>query len=54
LYDEVVRLSGAQPVEVSLFFACGMLANVTTALGLQEICAPLFEASVHGAAPAPA
>lgn len=54
LYDEVVRLSGAQPVEVSLFFACGMLANVTTALGLQEICAPLFEASIHAAASAPA
>jgi AcrR family transcriptional regulator len=54
LYDDVVRLSGAQPVEVSLFFACGMLANVTTALGLQDICAPLFEASVHAAAPASA
>jgi AcrR family transcriptional regulator len=45
LYDEVTRLSGAPALRVSLFFACGMLANVTTALGLQEICAPLFEAS---------
>jgi len=52
LYDEVVRLSGAPAVRVSLFFACGMLANVTTALGLQDICAPLFEASLR-AMPAP-
>ncbi|MBJ7608876.1 MAG: TetR/AcrR family transcriptional regulator [Candidatus Dormibacteraeota bacterium] len=44
LYDEVIRLSGAPAAEVSLLFACGMLANVTTALGQQEICAPLFEA----------
>ncbi|HEX4578938.1 MAG TPA: helix-turn-helix domain-containing protein [Candidatus Dormibacteraeota bacterium] len=52
LYDDVVRLSGAPAAQVSLFFACGMLANVTTALGLQEICAPLFEAPVaDGAAP---
>lgn len=51
LYDDVVRLSGAAPRQVSLFFACGMLANVTTSLGLQEICAPLFEASVHAVAP---
>jgi AcrR family transcriptional regulator len=51
LYDEVVRLSGAPPVRVSLFFACGMLANVTTALGLQEICAPLFNASLSSVAP---
>jgi AcrR family transcriptional regulator len=45
LYDEVVRLSGAEPLEVSQFFAAGMLANVTTSLGLPEICAPLFESS---------
>jgi AcrR family transcriptional regulator len=44
LYDEVIRLSGATPAQVSLFFACGMLANVTIALGLDEICAPLFDA----------
>jgi AcrR family transcriptional regulator len=44
LYNEVIRLSGATPAEVSLFFACGMLANVTIALGLDDICAPLFEA----------
>jgi AcrR family transcriptional regulator len=43
LYDEVIRLSGASAAEVSLFFACGMLANVTIALGLDDICAPLFE-----------
>ena len=44
LYDEVIRLSGATPAQVSLFFACGMLANVTIALGLDDICAPLFDA----------
>jgi AcrR family transcriptional regulator len=44
LYNEVIRLSGATAAEVSLFFACGMLANVTIALGLDDICAPLFEA----------
>jgi AcrR family transcriptional regulator len=43
LYNHVVRLSGAEPAEVSLFFACGMLANVTIALGLEDICAPLFD-----------
>ncbi len=42
LYDEVIQLSGASAEQVSLFFACGMLANVTIALGLEEICAPLF------------
>ena len=46
LYDSVIRISGAPAARVSLFFACGMLANVTTALGLQEICAPLFESSI--------
>jgi len=45
LYNEVIRLSGAAPVEVSMFFACGMLANVTVALGLDDICAPLFGAA---------
>lgn len=40
LYDEVLRVSGASPEEVSSFFACGMLINVTTALGLPEIAAP--------------
>jgi AcrR family transcriptional regulator len=43
LYNEVSRLSGAEPAQVSLFFACGMLANVTIALGVDEICAPLFD-----------
>ena len=46
LFDEVARLSGATRVEVALFFACGMLANVTTALGLEDLCAPLFDADV--------
>jgi AcrR family transcriptional regulator len=43
LYDAVIQLSGATPAQVSLFFACGMLANVTVALGLDDICAPLFD-----------
>jgi AcrR family transcriptional regulator len=53
LYNEVIRLSGATPAEVSLFFACGMLANVTIALGLDDICAPLFEAPRTLASPPP-
>jgi len=48
LYDEVLRLSGATPEAVSLFFACGMLANITTALDLQEICGPLFDGDNTG------
>ena len=47
LYDLVLRISGAEPVQVSLFFACGMLANITTALGLHEICDPLFDADLR-------
>jgi AcrR family transcriptional regulator len=50
LYDDVIRLSGAPAARVSLFFACGMLANVTTALGLQEICEPLFDEAFTAAA----
>jgi AcrR family transcriptional regulator len=53
LYNEVIGLSGAPAAAVSLFFACGMLANVTTALGLEDICAPLFGASLGGTAPTP-
>ena len=43
LYDDVLRVSGASPREVSEFFACGMLINVATALGLPEIAAPALE-----------
>lgn len=50
LYDEVMRLSGAPPLQVSMFFAFGMLANITTALGLPEICAPLFDAPLPAGA----
>ena len=39
LYDDVLRVSGASPEDVSQFFACGMLINVATALGLPEIMA---------------
>jgi AcrR family transcriptional regulator len=51
LYDHVRVLSGAAPLDVSMFFACGMLANVTVALGLDDICAPLFDAPRTLAAP---
>jgi AcrR family transcriptional regulator len=37
LFDEVRRVSGVSAVEVTQFFACGMLLNVTTALGLPEL-----------------
>jgi hypothetical protein len=43
LYDDVLRVSGASPEEVSGFFACGMLINVSTALGLPELVEPLLE-----------
>jgi AcrR family transcriptional regulator len=43
LYDDVLRASGAPAEEVSRFFACGMLINVTTALGLPEIAAAALE-----------
>ena len=43
LVDHVTRLSGATPREVAQFFAAGMLANVTTILGLSEVCDPLWE-----------
>lgn len=51
LYDDISRLSGASRVEVALFFACGMLANVTTALGLLDICEPLFASADRPASP---
>src|ERR1700730_18183251 len=53
LYNDVARLSGAEPVEVSLFFACGMLANVTVALGLDDLCAPLFASPLPVTPPHP-
>jgi AcrR family transcriptional regulator len=43
LYDDVRRVSGASPEEVSHFFACGMLINVTTALDLPEIAEPALD-----------
>lgn len=45
LFDDVWRASGAPEEEVARFFACGMLINVTTALGLPEIAAPALEAA---------
>jgi AcrR family transcriptional regulator len=46
LFEEVQRTSGATPEEVARFFACGMLINVTTALGLPELAAPALEWAV--------
>jgi AcrR family transcriptional regulator len=43
LAEEVRRLSGASAREVGEFIAAGMLANVTTILGLPEICDPLWD-----------
>ncbi|OAI40597.1 hypothetical protein AYO39_00085 [Actinobacteria bacterium SCGC AG-212-D09] len=43
LYDDVLRVSGAEPEAVSNFFACGMLINVATALNLPEIAEPALE-----------
>jgi AcrR family transcriptional regulator len=43
LFDDVRRASGAPEEDVARFFACGMLINVTTALGLPELAAPALE-----------
>ena len=40
LYQLVERASGASPEMLAIFFACGMLCNVSTALGLAEIDEP--------------
>jgi AcrR family transcriptional regulator len=42
LVADVRRASGASEEEVTEFMACGMLINVTTALGLPELVAPLL------------
>ncbi|MGD1052998.1 MAG: helix-turn-helix domain-containing protein [Candidatus Dormibacteria bacterium] len=52
LAQDVARLSTATPREVAEFFAAGMLANITTVLGIPELCAPLWEAK-HGGADHP-
>jgi AcrR family transcriptional regulator len=43
LVEDVKQLSGATPRQVAEFLAAGMLANVTTILGLPEVCEPLWE-----------
>jgi hypothetical protein len=43
LVDDVARSSGASPRQLAEFFAVGMLANVTTILGLPGLCAPLWD-----------
>jgi AcrR family transcriptional regulator len=43
LVEDVRRVSGAPDEDVARFFACGMLINVTTALGLPEIAAPALQ-----------
>ncbi|MGH7704280.1 MAG: TetR/AcrR family transcriptional regulator [Candidatus Dormibacteria bacterium] len=44
LHHDVGVWSGASSTELAEFFAAGMLANVTTILGLPELCAPLWAA----------
>lgn len=51
LCDDIVRVSGASPRDLAEFLASGMLANVTTILGLPELCEPLW-ADPDSAAPA--
>ena len=43
LFHDVLRASGGGEEEVAQFFACGMLINVTTALELPEIAAPILD-----------
>lgn len=43
LVADIRRASGASEGDVTQFMACGMLINVTTALGLPELVQPLFE-----------
>jgi AcrR family transcriptional regulator len=42
LVADIRRAAGASEEEIIQFVACGMLINVTTALGLPELVAPLF------------
>jgi AcrR family transcriptional regulator len=43
LAAEIRSLSGCTPAELAAFLAGGMLANVTTILGVPEVCEPLWE-----------
>jgi AcrR family transcriptional regulator len=43
LAREVQELSGCTPAELAAFLAGGMLANVTTLLGVSELCEPLWD-----------
>jgi AcrR family transcriptional regulator len=45
LADEIRHLSGASEHQVAEFLAKGMLANVTTILGLPEVCESLWDES---------
>lgn len=47
LYEDIARLTAASPTQLAMFFAGGMLANVTTLLELQEICSPLWSPGVQ-------
>jgi AcrR family transcriptional regulator len=40
---EIRRASGATPEQAATFLACGMLINVTTALGVPEVAAPIMQ-----------
>ncbi len=46
---EIRRLSGCGPAELAGFLASGMLANVTTILGVPEMCEPLWDEKQPGA-----
>jgi AcrR family transcriptional regulator len=43
LVADVGRASGASEEDLTQFMACGMLINITTALGLPELAAPLLK-----------
>lgn len=43
LVEDVRRATGVSDADVAQFFACGMLINVTTALGLPEVAAPALD-----------
>jgi AcrR family transcriptional regulator len=43
LVDDVARISGADPVAVAGFIACGMYINVAMALDAPELVEPLLE-----------
>jgi AcrR family transcriptional regulator len=43
LVDDVARISGADPLAVAGFFACGMYMNVAVAVGQPDLVEPLID-----------